>query len=121
MKCVICGSRSIIDYEIVEKTIKESKFTITEVVSGCAAGVDLLGEKWAKQNDIPISKFPAEWEKYGKLAGYIRNKQMVDYVTPDGCVIAVWDGISKGTVHTIKYAKEKGVKIFVKSPPFLSE
>jgi hypothetical protein len=114
MKVVICGSRNITDYALIVEAIRESGFEITEVVSGCARGVDLLGERWAKENGIPIAQMPAEWEKHGKVAGFIRNREMVEYVGQDGGVIAVWDGVSKGTTHTINLAKEKKVKLYVK-------
>jgi predicted Rossmann fold nucleotide-binding protein DprA/Smf involved in DNA uptake len=113
MKCVICGSREVTSYEVVKQAIKESGFEITEVVSGTARGVDRLGEKWAEENNIPITRMPANWDLHGKSAGYIRNKDMVLYVGSEGCVIAVWNG-SSGTQHTINLAKEHNVKLFVK-------
>ena len=112
MKCVIAGSRDIDSYEIVRQAIINSGFTISEVVSGAAAGVDRLGEYWAQQNNIPFVRFLPDWEKYGKRAGYVRNKQMVEYVAPDGAVIAIWNG-SKGTKSTIDLAKEYKVKLYI--------
>lgn len=112
-RCVICGSRGITDYELVKQAIAESGFQITEVVSGTAAGVDSLGERWAEENHIPVTRMPANWEVYGKRAGYIRNKRMVEYVAPEGCVIAIWNG-SSGTKHTIDLAGQHNVKLFVK-------
>lgn len=118
MKCIICGSRDINDYELLKQAIKESEFNITEVISGCAFGADKLGEKWAKENDIKLSLHPAEWNIYGKLAGRIRNSKMLTFVLPpaDGCVIALWDGESKGTAHMIEITKKANVKLFIKSP-----
>lgn len=114
MRAVICGSRSITCYNIVEQAISESGFVITAVVSGCAPGVDRLGERWARENKKELFQFPADWNRYGSRAGFIRNKQMVDFVSPDGCVIAVWDGVSKGTLSTIELSKEKNIKLYVK-------
>jgi hypothetical protein len=100
MRCVICGSRTITKYEIVQNAIKESGFDITEVVSGCANGVDSLGERWAKDNHLKLFQFPALWNLYGKAAGFRRNAEMVEFVSPpkcnNGCVIAAWDGQSWG-------------------------
>ena len=100
MKTLIAGSRNIIDYdkflEIMD--ICPFKNEITEVVSGGARGVDLMGERWAKDNDILIKKFPANWEKYGKAAGFIRNREMLDYIE---VAIIVWDGQSSGTKDMI--------------------
>lgn len=112
MKIVICGSREITDYETVKQAIIESGFQITEVVSGTARGVDQLGERWAEENNIPITRMPANWD-LGTRAGYLRNKEMVLYVAPEGGVIAIWNG-SKGTKLTIDLAKEHKVKLYVK-------
>jgi hypothetical protein len=109
MKVIIAGSRTINDIELVEKAIKESGFEITEVVSGCCEGVDTQGELWALKNGIPVKQFPADWDRYGRQAGVIRNKEMVNYAD---ALVAVHNG-SKGTRHTIDYAKRKGIPVFV--------
>lgn len=100
MKVVIAGSRSITDkyYKQLLTAIEYSKFEITEVVSGCAIGVDKMGEKYARCNDISVKQMPADWNKYGKSAGPIRNKQMADYT--DAAII-LWDGKSAGTSNMI--------------------
>ena len=109
-KVIIAGSRTITDYELVSKIIKDSGFVIDEVVSGCAAGVDSLGEKWAEKNGIPIKRFPANWS-IGKMAGIVRNHQMRDYATH---LIAISANNSKGTAHMIRAAKEKGLITYVR-------
>lgn len=93
MKVIIAGSRTINDIKKVENAIFISGFKVTEVVSGNAKGVDRLGEEWSKNNGISIKKFPANWEKYGKSAGYIRNVEMAKYVGNKGGLIAVWGGL----------------------------
>lgn len=110
MKVIVAGSRSISDYDLVEQAIKESGFEITEIVSGCARGVDRLGEKYAFLNGLAVRAFPANWNMYGKRAGYLRNERMAIYAD---AVVAVWDGQSKGTKHMIDFAKGKGLHIFV--------
>ena len=80
-------------------------FTITEVISGGAKGADKMGEEWAKQHNIPIKKFPADWKKYGKAAGPIRNTQMAKY---GEALIAIWDGKSVGTEDILKKVKKLG-------------
>lgn len=110
MKIIIAGSRSISNIDEVRKAVIDSGFKISEVVSGRARGVDRLGERWAAENKIPIRQFPAFWEKYGKSAGFLRNKEMVEYA--DG-LIAVWDGKSAGTEHTILLAEKKGLKVHI--------
>ena len=110
MKVIIAGSRGIIDYNIVKEAIEESGFQITEIVSGNARGVDKLGEKYAKENNIKIKQFIPDWSQ-GKSAGFVRNKVMGDY---SHALIALWDGESRGTKHMIDYAKKIGLKVFVK-------
>jgi hypothetical protein len=125
MRCLICGSRTIVDYELLKQAIKESGFNITEIVSGCASGADRLGERWAKENNLKLHQFPPDWQRYGSVAGYLRNKEMVQFVSPpscdNGCIIALWDGVSRGTEHTIKLAIKAKVNIFIKSPSFPDE
>ena len=79
-----------------------------EIVSGTANGADKLGEKYAKESGASLKQFPADWDKHGKSAGYIRNKEMAKYSTH---LIAFWDGKSKGTKHMIDLAKEEGLKV----------
>lgn len=110
MKVIIAGSRDIHLMRYVEDAIQMSGFTISEVVDGCADGVDLLGEAWAIDNGIPIKKFPANWGKFGKAAGPIRNREMAEYAD---ALIAVWDGKSKGTQDMIRKAQKRGLKICV--------
>ena len=110
MKTIIAGSRTVARYEAVCAAIEASGFTITEVVSGTAKGPDSLGEVWAVNNMVRVKKFPADWDRYGKRAGFIRNAAMADYAE---ALIAVWDGQSRGTEHMIRVARNKGLKIYV--------
>lgn len=90
--------------------MKASNFTISEVVSGGAKGCDTYGEAWAKVNNIEIRRFPADWDRYGKGAGPIRNEEMAQYAE---ALIAVWDGRSSGTKDMIKRAETRQLKIHV--------
>ncbi len=110
MKTIIAGSRSIHDRKIVEEAIKASGFTITEVVSGGARGVDAVGECWARDNNIPLKRFLAKWHVQGKRAGPIRNGEMAEYAE---ALIAIWDGESRGTQDMIVKAKCKGLQVYV--------
>jgi hypothetical protein len=110
MKVIIAGSRSITSYDKLVKTIEQSGFDITEIVSGGARGVDTLGEHYAHNNNIPLTIIKAEWDKYGRSAGYKRNVQMADYAD---ALIALWDGESRGTRHMITIAKVRDLKTFI--------
>ena len=83
---------------------------VTEVVSGTARGVDSLGEQWAKTQNIPIKRFPADWNTHGRAAGHIRNAEMANYAE---ALVALWDGQSRGTKNMIASAQKKGLKVFV--------
>lgn len=60
-----------------------SVHNITEIISGHARGADQIAEMYADEKGIPVRVFPADWDKYGKKAGYIRNKKMLDEGQPD--------------------------------------
>lgn len=103
MKLAIIGSRTFDNYSLLQETLEFYKPKITLVVSGAAKGADSLGERWAIQNNIKTLIFPADWEKYGKRAGFIRNE---DIIKNCDCVIAFWDGISKGTAHGLSLCEK---------------
>lgn len=110
MKTIIAGSREITDFNLVEDAVKQSGFELTEVVSGTARGVDRLGEQWAEKHGVPVKRFPADWDKYGKAAGHIRNAEMADYAN---ALVALWDGQSRGTKNMINTARKKGLTVYV--------
>lgn len=110
MKTIIAGSRWITDYRAIEQAVKLSGFKISEVVSGAAPGVDRAGETFAFVNELPVKRFPADWEKEGNKAGPLRNIQMAIYAD---ALIAIWDGVSRGTAHMVRTAQDRGLKVFV--------
>jgi hypothetical protein len=109
LKVIIAGNRDINDYNYVILAIKKSGFDISEVVSGCAPGVDSLGERWARENNIPVKRFPAEWEKYGKVAGPLRNQKMAEYAD---ALLLVWNSRGAGSFNMLQIAKKKGLIIY---------
>lgn len=102
MKVIVAGSREINNADVVAAAIEASGFAMTEVVSGAARGVDRLGAAWARARGIPVKLFPAEWDRLGKVAGRVRNRQMAEYAD---ALVAVWDGESRGTAHMIEEAR----------------
>jgi hypothetical protein len=109
MKLAIVGSRTFNDYELLCGVIDEVK-DIELIISGGANGADSLAEKYAKDHSIPTKIYHADWNKYGKRAGYIRN---VDIITNCDCVIAFWDCKSKGTKHSIDLANTQKKKLLI--------
>lgn len=105
MKIIIAGSRGITSLSVLKDAIFSSDFYIVEVVSGGAPGVDLLGEFWAAKAGVPVRRFPANWERFGRAAGMYRNAEMADYA--DGAII-LWDGESRGTLDMIDRMRRLG-------------
>ena len=97
---LVDGKKSIFDPKI-------------RIISGYAKGIDIMGEEIAKMNNYELSVFPAEWDRYGIRAGYIRNKQMIDFALDalQTYLVVVYDGTSKGTRHMIKECKRLGIEV----------
>jgi len=110
MKVIVAGSRTCTMLNIVRDAMDKAPFHIDEVVSGGARGVDTFGEMIANARNIPVKRFPADWDKYGKSAGYKRNVQMSEY---GQALIAIWDGKSVGTKHMIEIARQKHLPVFI--------
>lgn len=110
-RIIIAGGRDFNDYNLlkekVDNLISEKRKTHQiYIVSGKARGADSLGEKYANENGLNIVEFPADWDKFGKSAGYKRNVEMAENAD---ALIAFWDGDSRGTKHMIDIAKEKNL------------
>jgi hypothetical protein len=110
MKVIIAGGRNFNDYSSLKEFCDKILINQTdiEIVSGGARGADTLGERYAKERKYDVKIFLANWDKYGRSAGAIRNNLMSDYA--DG-LIAFWDGESKGTKHMIESATKKNLKV----------
>lgn len=112
MKLIIAGSRTIMNFSLVYhffNNIVQPLHIVNEIISGGAIGVDQIGERIAKSNNIKLKIFPANWDKYGKSAGYRRNVEMAEYAD---ALLLVWDGKSKGSGHMKDIAISKGLEIF---------
>lgn len=110
MKVIIAGGRNFNDYIMLKSACDAilSGITEIEIVSGTANGADTLGEIYANENGYMIHRFPANWQQFGKSAGYIRNGQMAKF---SDILIAFWDGKSKGTKHMIDLALQENLKV----------
>lgn len=110
MKVLICGSRGLVDEKYVRNAVLMSGFIPTLIISGGARGIDHAAIYYAMKNSIPYEVYPADWDKYGKSAGFRRNIEMLEKCE---AVIAIWDGESRGTAHTIKEAQKRGLPLYV--------
>ena len=115
-RVVIAGSRDYNNYNEAKKFIDFCLLNIRRgneivIVSGGCRGADAIGKRYAKENGFKIEKYPADWVKYGKSAGPLRNEQMAkisDYV------ICFWDTKSQGTKSMIEYAQRYGKPVRIK-------
>jgi len=111
MRLAIVGSREYSNYdetcEIIDFFAK--RFKLTEIVSGGARGADTLGKRYAVEHEISYKEFPALWDTYGKRAGFLRNRQIVEY---SDMILAFWNG-SKGTKNTIDICKELQKRYYI--------
>lgn len=109
--CLVVGSRSFTNYNLLKEKLDfylQNQGNEIVIVSGGANGADRLAEQYAEEKGLPLKVFPADWQTHGKGAGYIRNKQMHEYLSKQNKrgVVAFWDGKSRGTAHSFDLAKE---------------
>lgn len=118
MKVLCCGDRDWWDRITIQKRLKEFAAD-TVVIEGEARGADLMSASVAKEIGLTVLPFPADWEKFKKAAGPIRNCQMLDQ-KPD-LVIAFHNDIesSKGTKHCVTEAKRRGIPVEIVTGPTL--
>lgn len=116
MNIIIAGSRDFENYQVMHDVLYPlfDRFGLlipgeTTIVSGTAKGADRLGERFAKDNELNCIKMPADWDRFGKGAGYRRNAEMAEIAD---IVICFTNG-SKGTQHMINIAKEKELTLIV--------
>ena len=120
-RVIIAGSRKMADYEAAKKAIGEAfseigRGTPVRVVSGHCRGADILGERYAREHGLEFAVFPAESNRFGRRAGFIRNTQMAEFASEEGSegsLIAFWDGQSCETKMMIGIAEKKGLIIHV--------
>ncbi len=115
-RLIVAGGRDYSDYprlkqEILKLANEQLAHRPVSIVSGMAKGADTLGVLFAREHNVPLYKFPANWDLYGKRAGFIRNEEMGQFA--DG-LLAFWDGQSRGTKHMIDYMKRLGKPVHVR-------
>jgi hypothetical protein len=117
VRVLVCGSRNWTNTGAIYSKLAEygcgyAPFTL---IHGNARGADSIAADYAKDRAKEILAFPANWNLYGKAAGAIRNRQMLEEGRPE-LVLAFWDGVSKGTWHMINLARKAGVKVEIIKP-----
>jgi len=111
VKVAVIGSRNL----RVDDLGKYLPDDVTEIVSGGARGVDTSAREYALANDIKLTEFLPEYDKYGRGAPLRRNITIIEYAD---LVLAFWDGSSHGTKYVIDNCKKRGVpvKVYVPHP-----
>lgn len=110
MKIAIVGSRDYDDQGEIDRCVW-SLPPDTEVVSGAGGIVDKTAEDSARERGLNVTIFPADWKRYGKAAGAVRNREIAKYADR---VIAFWDGSSKGTKITIDIFRSLGKPVEIR-------
>ena len=115
---IVCGPRDYSNIEFISKTLmallhqfKEKRHCEICILEGGAGGVDLTAKQYAISHKIQYNEVKAEWDKYGRRAGLIRNQKMA---TMGDCCIAFYNG-SKGTTNMIETALKNGLLTYVVS------
>jgi len=111
MNVLVCGSRSFGDRQLLNRLLSRLVPDGATIVHGAARGADTLAGMWANENSHPVDSCPANWKKHGKKAGYIRNVYMLN--KKPCMVIAFPKGEARGTNHTIKEARKRGILTIV--------
>ena len=106
MKLAIIGSRTAGQINIAQYVQEQP----SEIVSGGARGVDSYAAQYAKANNIPLTVFRPNYKAHLQGAPIRRNEEIVKYADK---VLAFWDGVSRGTLYTINYAKKQGKPVQV--------
>lgn len=107
LNVIIAGGRDFNDYALLAQTMNQLRLdgkilNRIAIVSGMARGADSVGVQFANSHNILVKEFPAQWDKFGKSAGYRRNAEMAKEAD---VLVAFWDGKSKGTEHMINHMK----------------
>lgn len=103
MKLIVAGGRDFTDTNRMiaelQKLVESGEITDSpELVCGMARGADITAYNLWKGAGMLIHEFPADWDRLGKRAGYVRNAEMANFADT---LVAFWDGKSKGTKHMI--------------------
>jgi len=114
-RILVCGGRDFADADFVNDTLDRvlRKHPYMFLIHGAARGADTLAAEWADSRRVPAKAYPAEWGKFGKQAGPIRNQQMIDDGKPDA-VVAFPGGA--GTADMVERAKEHWLPVWEVAP-----
>lgn len=115
-RVIVAGSRTFLDYDLMCREL-DNLFWISpefenrdvKIVSGMADGADTLAIRYADEHQLTKILFPANWKSYKRIAGFLRNEDMLTIATH---LVVFWDGKSSGTRHMIEIARAKGIPVW---------
>ena len=123
-RVIVAGSRGFHDYQLMERELdklfnESNEFFGKEIkiISGMADGADTLAIRYADERKLTKILFPANWKRYSRVAGFLRNEDMLSVATH---LVAFWDGKSSGTRHMIEIAEAKGIPVWVVKHPCIA-
>lgn len=117
-KLIVAGSRSFTDYPRMEKDldrllsvkVKDGEHIII-ITGACPKGADALAARYAAARGLELREFHADWDRWKKLAGPIRNRRMAEN---GHALVAYWDGQSRGTADMIRQAEVFNLRIVIR-------
>lgn len=112
---LICGGRDFTDRALMDKALTSLILHPEDalVIHGAARGADLMAGDWAREKGVPVETYPitsADWDRYGKAAGAIRNREMLEKGRPD--VVLAFPG-GNGTANMVRQARTASVVTIV--------
>jgi len=117
---IVCGSRKWIGNEarwiLTNELDSQWKRGMSEIWEGGAFGADLMGYDWAKKRGITVRVWPADWQRFGKSAGFKRSAEMTAAAPEGSIVVAFVKGLlaeSRGTLFTVNQAHKKGLRVWI--------
>lgn len=128
MKVLVYGGRNYQDYRTLSKILSKlhRQHHFTHLIHGAARGADSLADRWARENNIPVTRYPAKWNthqedcrdhcrrrSYCARAGILRNEAMARKGRPD---MAVGFPGGNGTKHMTQTATAEGIRTIVVDP-----
>lgn len=119
MRVLVCGSRDYANRERMFRLLNEILMEAAQMdegvtlIHGAARGADSLADEWGHlASPVEIESYPADWDRHGKRAGYVRNQQMLDEGQPE-LVVAFYSAVerSRGTSMMVDIARKAGVRV----------
>jgi hypothetical protein len=114
-KLIVAGGRDFDNQDLLIRVLNglaDVEYADQEIsiVTGMARGADRIAYEFAQHHQIHYYPFPADWDRYGKRAGFVRNEAMAKF--SDG-LLAFWDGQSRGTGHMVNTMRGLGKPVHV--------